>query len=87
MLFGCKNTSITFSQGNLYHRKANVQENKFVKVTRAGLKGSLLLAFMIGTHSLGWGPRIFGGIVAGAGMGLLGYRKGSLSSSGALCCG
>ena len=53
----------------------------------AGLKGLLLLAFMIGTHSFGWVPRVSGGAVAGAGMGLLGYKKGSLSSSGSVSCG
>ena len=63
-----------------------MQENGVTKVTKAALKGLLLLAFMIGTHSFGWVPRVSGGVVAGAGMGLLGYRKGSLSSSGAASC-
>ena len=64
--------------------EAYLQENQVIKVLKTGLKGLLLLAFIVGTHSFGWTPRIGGGILAGAGMGLLGYRKGSLSSSGAL---
>lgn len=37
---------------------------------------------MYATHSLGGLARVSGGVLAGAGMGLLGYRKGSLSASG-----
>lgn len=46
-------------------------------------KAILLLGFAFATHCTSWSVRAIVGVSAGAGLGLMGYRKGSLSDSGA----
>ena len=64
------------------NRKMYLQPSTVKKVATAAAKIAPILVLMVASHSFGWPLRILGGLISGAGMGLLGYQRGSLSASG-----